>query len=211
MILKQSSNTLSLITALFVLAGGMALAQTPGMQPGSPTGQQPTPGQAGPNGSYPDAASPGSQASYADQSFLKDTLKDDQVQVQMSQMAQQKSTSDDVKTFSQNMIKIHTELDNQLKPLVKKFAISETQKPTKKEKEQIAKLETLSGPDFDAAYLQAMAIEQQHTLKEFKEEAAGAQNLAIQNTAKADEPTLSQNFQVLQKLAQAHNVTIEDK
>ena len=211
MVLKQSTSTISLIAALFLLTGITALAQTPGMQPGSPTGQQPTPGQPGPNGSYPDAASPGSQASYADQSFLKDTLKDDQVQVQMSQMAQQKSTSDDVKVFSQSMIKIHTELDNQLKPLVKKFAISETQKPTKQQKQQIAKLETLSGPDFDAAYLQAMAIEQQHTLKEFKEEATGAQNLSLQSTAKSDEPTLTQNFQILQKLAATHNVSIENK
>ena len=211
MLLKQSSNTISLIAALFLLTGVMALPQTPGMQPGSPTGQQPTPGQPGPNGSYPDAASPGSQASYADQSFLKDTLKDDQVQIQMSQMAQQKSTSDDVKVFSQSMIKIHTELDNQLKPLAQKFAISETQKPTKQQKQQIAKLEALSGPAFDAAYLQAMAIEQQHTLKEFREEATGAQNLSIQNTAKSDEPTLTQNFQILQKLAATHNVSIENK
>lgn len=211
MILQQSSNKLSLLAATFLLAGATALAQTPGMQPGSPTGQQPTPGQAGPNGSYPDASAPGSQASYADQMFLKDTLKDDQVQVQMSQLALQKSSSDDVKQFSQNMVKIHTELDNQLKPLVKQFAISETQKPSKKEKEQLAKLAPLSGPDFDAAYLQAMAIEQLHALKEFKDESKAAQNLALQNTAKADEPTLTQNFGMLQKLAQAHNITLASK
>lgn len=211
MILKQSSNKASLIAAMFLLASVTALAQTPGMQPSAPTGQQPTPGQAGPNGSYPDAATPGSQASYADQLFLKDTLKEDQVQVQMSQLAQQKSASDDVKEFSQNMVKIHTELDNQLKPLVKQFAISPTQKPSKKEKQELAKLETLSGPDFDAAYLQAMAVAQQHTLKEFKQESTAAQNVALQNTAKADESILTQNFGVLQKLAQTHSVTLPSK
>jgi len=211
MILKQSSKTISLLSALFLLSGLTAFAQTPGMQPGAPTGNQPTVGQAGPNGSYPDAAAPGTQASYADQMFLKDTLKDDQVQVQMSQLAQQKSSSDDVKKFSQNVVKVQTELDNQLKPLVKQFAISETQKPSKKDKEQLEKLQTLSGSDFDAAYLQAIAVEQQHALKQFKEEADAAQNLALQRTAKADQPILNQNFEVLQKLAAAHNVALDSK
>jgi putative membrane protein len=211
MILKQSSKTISLLSAFFLLSALTAFAQTPGMQPGAPTGNQPTVGQAGPNGSYPDAAAPGTQASYADQMFLKDTLKDDQVQVQMSQLAQQKSSSDDVKKFSQNVVKVQTELDNQLKPLVKQFAISETQKPSKKDKEQLEKLQTLSGPDFDAAYLQAIAVEQQHALKQFKEEADAAQNLALQRTAKADQPILNQNFEVLQKLAAAHNVTLDSK
>jgi putative membrane protein len=181
------------------------------MQPGAPTGNQPTVGQAGPNGSYPDAADPGTQASYADQMFLKDTLKDDQVQVQMSQLAQQKSSSADVKQFSQSMIKVHTQLDDQLKPLVKQFAINETQKPSKKDKEQLDKLQALSGVGFDTAYLQAMAVEQQHTLKQFKEEADAAQNLSLQRTAKADQPLLLQNFEVLKKLAAAHNVTLDSK
>lgn len=211
MTLQPSTHKLSLLAAVFLLAGVTALAQTPGMQPGSPTGQQPTPGQAGPNGSYPDAAAPGTQASYADQMFIKDTLKDDQLQVQMSQLAQQKSPSDDVKQFSLSMVKIHNELDDQLKPIAKKFAISETQKPSKKDKEQLAKLEALSGPDFDTAYLQAMAATQQHTLKEFKDEATAAQNLTLQNAAKMDQPTLTQNFGILQKLAQAHNIQIASK
>jgi len=211
MTLKQSSNKISLVAAFFLLSAVTTFAQTPGMQPGSPTGNQPTVGQAGPNGAYPEATAPGSQASYADQMFLKDTLRDDQMQVQMSQLALQKSSSDDVKQFSQSMVKVHTALDNQLKPLVQQFAISQTQKPSKKDKELLKKLQALSGPDFDTAYLQATAVAQQHTLKEFKEEADAAQNLSLQRTAKADQPVLNQNFGVLQKVAAAHNITLDNK
>ena len=89
--------------------------------------------------------------------------------------------------------------------------VDEPKGPSKKQKQEIAKLETLSGPDFDTAYIQAMAKQQQHDLKEFKSEASSGQNPNIQQAAKQDEPVLTEHFEVLQKLAQAHNVTLESR
>ena len=210
----SNARSLSLVAALFALSisasATTALAQAPGM-PASPTGSQPTVGQPGPNGAYPDAPAPGTQASYADQMFLKDTLKDDQLQVQMSQLAQQKASNDQIKQFGQSMVKLHTELDTQLMPLVHQFAINKTQKPSKKEKEQLAKLETLSGPGFDTAYLQAMVAQQQQMLKQFKQEADAAENLTLQRTVKADQPTLVKSLDALKKLAAANNVPVDTK
>lgn len=216
MTLKQSNKHISLIAAL-CLAGTAALAQQPGpaggMQPSS-SQQLPTPGQPGPNGNTPGTDLRANQAytpSLADQAFVKDTLKDDQAQIQLSQLAQQKSTSDDVKQFGQHMIEVQTQLDKQLQPFAKQLYISEPAKPSKQEKQEMARLQALSGPDFDTAYLQAMSKEQRHNLKEFKQEAEGTQDPMIQNAARADAPVLSQNFQVLQKLAATHNVTLESK
>ena len=86
---------------------------------------------------------------YADQAFVEDTLKNNDAQVQMSQLAQQKASSGDVKEFSQRMIEIHTELNQQLAPLAKQLDVSQNQKPSKEQKKEIAQLEQLSGPDFD--------------------------------------------------------------
>ncbi len=174
--------------------------------------QQPMPGQPGGPGS-PGMPTTGStnQTSYADQAFLQDTMQDNDAQVAMSQLAQQKSTSPDVKQFGQQMVKVHTALNDQLMPAVKQLNASAPKGPSKKEKKQIDKLQALSGADFDTAYIQEMAKEQQHDLKQFKSEADGAQGAGLQQVAKADLPVLTQHYQILEKVAQAHNVTLENK
>jgi putative membrane protein len=212
MTLRQSSREISFI-AILLLAGATAFAQQPqpgGAQQSSPAQQQP--GQANnPNSALANADASGpSTPNFADQAFVEDTLKDNQALLQMSQLAQQKASSGDVKEFSQHMIQIHTQLNQQLAPLAKQLDVSANQKPSKQEKKEIAQLEQLSGPDFDTAYIQAMAKEQQHSLKEFKNEES-AQNPMIQKATKIDEPVLTQHFQILQKIAQTHNVPLDAK
>ena len=102
------------------------------------------------------------RASFADQDFVEETLKNNDAQVQMSQIAQKKASYADVQQFSERMIEVHTKLNEQLAPLAKQMDISQNQKPSKEQKKEIAQLEQLSGTDFDTAYLQAMAREQ-HT------------------------------------------------
>ena len=204
--LLQSSRDIPFV-AVLLLAGATAFAQQPSStQQSPPAQQQPMPGQSS-NSSLANDTSGPSTPNFADQSFVEDTLKGNDAQVQMSQLAQQKASSGDVKDFSQRMIQIHTQLNQQLVPLAKQLDVSQTQKPSKQEKKEIAQLQQLSGPDFDTAYLQAMAKEQEHSLKQFKSEES-AQNPMLQKVAKVDEPVLSQHYQILQKIAQTHNVTI---
>jgi putative membrane protein len=209
--LRTLPKTISL-AAILVSGAATAFAQQPQGQPSQPSQSSSMPSQPG-SSSLPDTSSPGTQStpsSMADQAFVQDILKDNQAQEQLSQLAQQKTSSDDVKQFSQRMIQIHTSLDDQLKPIAKRLEVSDSDKPSKQEKQELAKLEQLSGADFDTAYLQAMVKFQQHSLKEFRQESEGTQDPVIQKATKADTPVLDQNFQVLQQLAQTHNVTIAD-
>ncbi len=215
MIPRQSCTRISLLSAL-LLAGAPALAQQGagvGMQQQAPqTTQQTMPGQPGAPGVTTAPGTPTDQTSsraYADQAFVSDIFKNNQAQVQLSELAQQKSSSPDVKQFSQQMVKVHTQLTTQLEPLAKQLDVSMPKKPSRKEKHEMEKLQALSAQDFDAAYLQAMAKEQEHSLKQFKSEEA-AQNPVLQKIAKVDMPVLTQHFQILEKLAQKYNVTIAD-
>lgn len=219
MISMQSTRHISLFAAAVFLAATTAMAQQGAIGGAQSTPNQPQqPGQPANPGSemgMPTATgnmgSMNNSNSQVDQAFVRDTLQVNKAQLQMSQLAQQKSTSDDVKEFGQKMVQVRTQLDDQLKPIAKQMGVSEPKNPSKKEKQEIAKLEALSGPDFDSAYIQYMAKDQQHSLKLFKEEATVAQNPNVKQAAKMDEPVLSQHLQVLQKLAQSHNVTLESK
>jgi putative membrane protein len=214
----RSSRDFFLIAAV-VLAGAVALAQQPGGAGQSPSGQAPTPGQGAPNSpsmnqpgnqpGMPSAEGNNSPQSYADQSFLRKTMEDDMAQEQMGQLAAQKSQSDDVKQFGQKMAQIHQQLTTQLMPVAKQLGVDQPKQPSKKDRQQIEKMQALSGADFDAAFIKAMLKDQQDDVKNFKSEAGGSQNPNVQQLAKMDEPVLNQHLQILQKIAQAHNVTEE--
>lgn len=196
------------------LTGVSAAAQLPGG--GSqqvPPNQQTMPGQQNPNApGNPGAMTPGMEAtgpqSFADQAFVRTTLEGSAAEAQMSQLAEQKSSSSDVKQYGQHMVQIHQQLTHQMQPIAKKLGVNENPKPTKKEKKEIDALKTLSGPSFDQAYIQAMAKNQQHDVKTFKTEEQAAQDPMVQEVAKMDEPVFTEHLQVLQQIAQAHNVTI---
>lgn len=217
---KHSGKGILMVAATAAWAWGAAAAQQPGGPPQqpSPSQQQQMPGgQGAPGTSAPSAGMPEApqsqpvQTAYGDQVFIHDTLEGNDAQVAMSQLAQQKSTSQDVKQFSQKMVQIHTDLSNQLRPAAKELGMSEPKGPSKKEQKEIDHLQALNGPDFDTEYIQAMAKQQQHDLKAFKDEAQSGQTPNLQQAAKLDEPVLAQHYEVLQRLAQTHNVTLESK
>jgi putative membrane protein len=212
------SKHLILVAGAALWACGTAVAQMQ-QQPGGgqmqQTPQTSVPGQAG--ATNPTANMPGMEnnnsnmPSYADQSFLRKTLEDDEAQVQMGQLAAQKSSSADVKQFGEKMVQIHQQLSQQIEPVAKKLDVDTPKGPSKKDRQEIEKMQALSGPDFDTAFIKAMLKDQQSDLKEFKDEAHGAQNPGVQQLAKMDTPVLSQHLQILEQLAQAHNVTVESK
>ena len=223
--LRFSKYSLLIAAVALWACGAAAAQQQPGgsggtaNQPGNEPGQQqPMPGQQaspnGPGGPGTGMAGVGednSAQSFADQSFLRKTMEDSVAQVQMGQLAAQKSSSDDVKQFGQKMAQIHEQLNNQLKPIAQKLDVSEPKGPSKKDKQKIEQMQSLSGPNFDAAFIKAMLDDQQADLKNFKDEAQGSQNPNVQQVAKMDEPVLSQHLQILEQLAQSHNVPVESK
>lgn len=222
----KGSNSVLAIFGAVLLGGAMAMAQTgqPGMGGRQQTpGQQPQPGQ-NPNGSAYPGGSPGANPaagpegaqgsmsqSYADQAFVTKTLSNSSAEAEMSQLATQKSQSPDVKQYGQKMVQIHSELNQQLQPVAQRLGVKSDQKPGKKDKKEIEQLKTLNGSAFDQAYIQAMAKDQKHDVKSFKDEETAAQNPTIKKAAQIDEPVLSQHLQVLEQLAQTHNVTIASK
>lgn len=216
MIARQWGKRTAAIATVLLLAAPIAIAQQPGAGGMSNEPGQPMPGQTSPGAPMnPGTAGAGSEQAtmqaMADQEFIRKTIEDNDTQVKMSQLAEQKSPSNDVKHFGQQMVEAHTQLNTQMQTLAKQLDVSQPKGPPKKEKKEIAQLETLSGPAFDATYLNAMAMEQQQSLKDFKGEAGQSQHSSAELTAKADLPILSQHYDILQKIAQEHNVPLEAK
>lgn len=201
------------ISALF--AGAMAFAQMqPGgggaqQQPGMPSTQPGNPtapgGMAGPD------TGAGSQQSLADQSFVRKALEGGIAEVQLGQLAQQKSQSEDVKEFGRKMVEDHTQLGDQMKPIAQQLGVKEPKEPSKKNKQLMTKLEALSGPQFDEMYIQAMVKDHKQDLKEFKDAAQTTQNANLKQVAQQGAGVISEHLQMIQQIAQAHNVAADGK
>lgn len=226
MIARRSTRTILLFSAVALLAGATALAQdqqpggggsqqpnqppsqTPGQQPGAPgggPGAQPMPGGEG-------TGVPSNAAPVADQAFVRSILESDATEVQLGQLAQEKSQSEDVKQFGQKMVENRKRLDDQLAPIAKQLEVSEPKGPTKKDKQEIAKLQALTGAQFDQEYIRVVEKAHEKDVKSFKTEAQSAQDPNVQRAAQLDEPVIAQHLQAIQQIAQAHNVqTTESK
>lgn len=208
--IKPITYRLITISATALLAGAVAIAQMPpssGQQPGagqqSPQ-QQTTPTGQGP-GAYPGTA-PTAQ-DYGEKSFVSKGLEGDQTEVQMGQVAQQKSQSNDVKQLAQKLVADHTQMDEKwFKPLAHQLGVSEPKGPSKKDKKLAEKMEALSGNDFDTQYLTMMLKDHQKDLKEFQDEANSAQNQSVKQVAQQGANVISQHLQLIEQVAKNHNI-----
>lgn len=212
MITKPMCSRILFCSASTLLVSAMAVAQYPPggagqQQPNVPNQQPATPstGTIGPDSSL------ANQQATADQAFVRKALEGGAMEVQLGQLAQQKSQSPDVKQFGQKMVEDHTQLAEQIKPIAQQLGVKEPKGPSKKDKQLIAKLEGLSGPQFDEAYIQAMVKDHKEDLKEFKDEAQAAQNQNVKQAAQQGAGVVAQHLQMIQQIAQSHNVATESK
>lgn len=145
------------------------------------------------------------QASPADMEFVKDALQGSMAEVQTAQLVLQKSTNDQVKQFAQRMITDHTKLIDQMKPIAQQIGVKIPSGPDKKQKAMMAKLQALSGPDFDKAYVQDMVKDHKMDLSDFKSEIATGQSPAVKNAASQGEPVIQSHLDQIQGIAKNMN------
>lgn len=146
-----------------------------------------------------------------DQAFVKTILERDQADLQLAQLAQSKSQSDDIKSLAQQITGTRTSLENQLKVVAKQIDVSVPKNPTKKDKQAIAKLDALSGAPFEEAWLQMLAKSHRQDVKDFQGEAANAQEPSVLHVAQPDADVLLKQLQSIELVAQSHNVTLGEK
>jgi putative membrane protein len=209
MMVTRISSKICFCSATALLAAAVAFAQSPGGAPQQPSTSQPANPSMSPNspGMAPGTAATPNQI--GDQSFVAKEMAGGDAEVQLGQLAQEKSQSNDVKQFGQKMVSDHTQMSEKwFKPEAKQLGVSEPKGPDKKDKKLIAKLQTLSGPDFDTAYIQAMVKDHKQDLKEFQDESQATQDPNVKQIAQQGTTVISQHLQLIEQIAKNHNVDV---
>lgn len=199
-----------LYSAVALLATATLFAQNPGGMPNQqapPSGQPTQPTLASP--AAPPATATNPQA-MGDQAFVTDAIEGSMAEVQLAQLAQQKSQSNDVKQFAKKMESDHSQMNQKwFEPAARQLGASEPKGPSKKDKKLIAKLEGLSGDEFDKEYITAMLKDHQEDLKKFKQESDATQDPAVKQIATQGATIISQHLELAEQVAKNHNIPVE--
>lgn len=206
--MKQFFPRILIITGAVCLSGAMAVAQARGTMGAPGQQQQTTPTNNNP--SMTDAQQvqqqqTSDQGAMQDKAFVRSALEGSMAEVQMGQLAAQKGSSDDVKQFGQKMVNDHTQLGNQMKQAAQQMNVQPPKGLSKKDKAEVAKLQALSGAQFDNAYIEAMMKDHKKDLSDFQQEAQSTQNPALKQLAQQDAQIIDQHLQQIQQIAKSHN------
>ncbi|HEY3705606.1 MAG TPA: DUF4142 domain-containing protein [Terracidiphilus sp.] len=213
MITDRFRIKLGLCSATALLASATLLAQAPGGSPGGAP-QQPTPQQQTPSTSTmpsaSEAAPAGSPQAMGDQAFVTEAMQGNDAEIQLAQLAQQKSQSQDVKQFAAKLANDHQQMNTKwFGPVAKQLNVSEPKGPSKKDKKIMAKLQGLNGDEFDKEYITCMLKDHQDDLKKFKEEADASQDPNLKQIASQGATVISQHLQLAEQVAKNHNIPVE--
>lgn len=146
-------------------------------------------------------ASADAAASKAAMQFIATAGHAGTYEVQAGEMALQRATSPDVKTFAQQMVTDHTQAGEALKT-----AAGATPLPTKldaKHTKLLAELKSAPAASFDATYVKQQLDAHEKAVALFKAESSKGDDPALKSFAAATLPTLQHHLEMVQALEKA--------
>lgn len=130
----------------------------------------------------------------ADDNFAKKAAAGGIAEVELAQVAAQRSSNAEVKLFAQRMIQDHMKANDQLKAVAGQVSLQLPSEPMAKDKALKARLEKLSGDAFDRAYINAMVTDHKKDVADFEREAKNGKDDNIRNFAAQTLPTLQDHL-----------------
>jgi putative membrane protein len=138
-----------------------------------------------------------------DKAFVRRTIARSRLAVQMGQMALQKSTNESVRKIAEMVIRDRGHLDDTFTTLAKSMNVPVSDLPGKDQADVIARLDKLSGPEFDSSYLKVTLDYQKEMDEAFHREGSYAANNDLKNITSHVAPILHAHRERVEQLAQA--------
>jgi putative membrane protein len=139
--------------------------------------------------------------SKADATFIKKAASGGMAEVEFGRLATDKASKPEVKQFGQRMIDDHSKANDQLKQVAAEKHVTLPQSISAKDKATKAKLEALSGEEFDRAYMEGMVKDHKQDVAEFQRASKSALDPQIKDWASQTLPTLQDHLKQAQTIA----------
>jgi len=133
------------------------------------------------------------------QKFITEAIEGNLAEVQMGQLAQKQGMSEGVRSFGQMLERDHSDANSKATAAAMAINGKVPTEPNAKQKADYARMQRLTGANFDNEFAKHMVMDHQKDIKEYQAEAK--KNDAAANYAKEALPTLQKHLETAQMLA----------
>ena len=152
-----------------------------------------------------DSATPGASGTKAAADsnaamFLTDAMKGDNSEVRVAKLAAEKGSTKAVRDFATMLATDHGAHLDKVKAAAGSLAVPVTTETKPDADELYAKLQGMSGADFDKTFVAAMIANHKKGIANNEKEAASSDPAAVVDLAKASVPTLKHHLEVAESL-----------
>jgi putative membrane protein len=146
-----------------------------------------------------------------DKLFLRTAVEGGLLEVKLGELAAQKGSTPEVKDFGQKMVTDHAAMNADFGNLADSMGVMVPKKISKDGQAEYAKLEALSGPAFDTAYLTAMVKDHHQDLREFRQEFIATKDTALQEAIVKAGKVVREHTMLVDKLATEKGIPVPER
>jgi len=146
-----------------------------------------------------------------DESFAKEASQANKAEIIQGQLANQKATTDGLRTYAQEIITDHTKAGQQLADLAQSKGLTLPGAVSTKQQKEIDHLSGLSGPEFDRAYIHAAVRDHQKVIALFERESNKGQDADLKGFAAQTLPTLQHHLAMAKTLESQLSGTVTNR
>ena len=143
---------------------------------------------------------------FSDKMFVEKATVGGMFEVKSSQLAQQKATDTNVKTFAAHMVKDHTKANQELMSLARAKGWQAPMTMDQKHQDMLNQLSKKQSADFDKAYMDIQMKAHDKTVALFEKAAEDCKDAELKAWAKKTLPTLKEHHQMAKSVGQ-HGTT----
>jgi|HubBroStandDraft_3_1064219.scaffolds.fasta_scaffold01404_2 putative membrane protein len=209
---RADLTSVMLLTGLLVAAS--AVAQSGASPTGTSGGAASTQGSATdtstakPMKATADTRSGSSSLKATDKTFVRKAAEGGMAEVELGKLAASKASDPEVKSFGQKMVDDHSKANDKLKQVAGQKGVDLPNGMSAKDKALEAKLDKLSGADFDRTYMKEMLKDHQKDVAEFRKEAKrAAADADVKSFASDTLPTLEEHLKMAQDVSKKVGVS----
>jgi len=147
------------------------------------------------NGSTATAKAPA-----ADAMFVKEASAAGLAEVALGQLGADKGSSQDTKTFGQQMVTDHTKANDELKSIATAKGLTPASEPMPADQKAAKAMEARSGDAFDKAFAAKMVADHKKAVALFTKESTSGKDPELKAFATKTLPTLKQHLEMAQQL-----------
>ena len=140
------------------------------------------------------------ELSSQDKQFITEAGSGGMLEVRLGQYASHNAASDETKKFGEHMVGDHAKANEQLKSLATQKPIEIPKTLNYEDKKVLARLEGLSGAEFDHAYAAQMVEDHQKDIAAFEKEIAQGSDVSVKAFAEKTLPVLKHHLEMARGL-----------